>query len=794
MFKARRPVIIVFLPYLAGLIFSHLFSLSKSSFQFTLFLSFLLIIAFLSLRYRRLVKAFLILIAFATGCFFSFIANDFIPGSCIANFVTSGEESILSGQVISIPENYQDKISFLLAADALEKNGKRYSVSGKVKVNIYGGSAEVGYGDKIKVLAKLFIPRGFRNPGGFDYQEFLETKGISLVGTVKSDLYIVSRLEKRGNLFLEWIYDWRKDLISNIEKNFVTPYSSMLVATLFGERSGLSDEIENKFKFSGTYHIFAISGFNIGLVSFIFYMLFRLIGLSPVFASFPAIIAVTFYSILAGMQPSVVRAMIMAIVYFISVIIKRESDLYNSLCIAAFLILIMDPNALFDVGFILTFAATFFIMYLTPKINELMKFIPSRYLSGLVSASLSAQIGVTPVLAFYFNNISLTAVLANLVVVPLASLIFGIGIVFLGFSLFFTSSLFYIAGILAFLLQTMLSSVDFFSRLPFAYIKIPTPNIFQVTSFYFLVFLIVYAKGRKPLRLVSIAFAVILAGSLFTGVSNIINSDKLKVTFLDVGEGDCALIILPGGKTVLIDGGGTYDDNFDTGEKVVTPFLLYNRITTLDYVILTHPHPDHMNGLKAVLKNFTVKNFWEGCADGSYDLNYRIIKDTVSREKIPYKKVGSGEEYSLDKDVIIRVINPTKEVCERKNDYFKNMNNLSLAFQVIYKKVKILFAGDIQIEAMKNIIERNADIRSTAIKVPHHGAKDSADFEFIKKVSPKVAVISAGANNRFHHPSAEALEIYKKSGAKIYRTDINGAVTLRSDGVRVWVETEENQK
>ncbi len=786
--KIKRPVTIIFFPFMFGLIFNNIYQLFNNLFLCACFLLIIFLSGILSLKYKKSLKIFLILITFAVGCFYSVLSNDLIPENHLIRKIISGEDCFLTGTVVSIPEEHEDRTSFELDAEKLEKDGRKYAVTGKVQANIYDGGGQVDYGDRLKFYAKVVVPRGSKNPGGFDYQKFLKRRGILLVARIKNDLFITDRIRGDGNSFLERIYGWRKMLINKINENFLFPNSSMLVATLFGERSSLTEEIENAFKYSGTYHIFAISGFNIGLVGFIFYMFFRIIGCTPSIASLPSIIAVVFYSLLAGMQPSVKRAMIMAVVYFVSVIIKRENDLYNTLCIAAFIILVIEPNAIFDVGFILTFAATFFIIYLTPKFDSVLKFIPFRYVRGLVSASLSAQIGVTPVLAFYFNNISLTGVLANLVAVPLASLIFTTGIFFL-FCLSLPSILLsYSVKALDLMLSSMLAVVEYFSSLPFSYIRVFTPGLFEILLFYVLIFLIVYSKGRKSLQVVLIAFAVILACSFFTNLFPSFESGELKITFIDVGEGDSAFIEFPDGKTALVDGGGTYDDKFDVGEQVVTPYLLYSRIKTIDYVILTHPHPDHMNGIKAVLNNFRVNNLLEGCAIDNISPNYSLIKGTIQKRNIHHIRIMSGEELKIGKDILIRFLSPSEKLCERNNDFLRNMNNQSLAFQVIYKKVRILFTGDIEKEAIEDMISRDTDIRSTVIKVPHHGGKVSANFQLIKRVFPKIAVISVGANNPFSHPSKETLEDYKKSCAKIYRTDINGAVMLRTDGVRVWVK------
>ena len=787
--KLRRPITITFFPFLSGLIFSRIFPVFNDLFSYTCILSVIFLSGILGLKYKKSVKIFLMLLAFAVGCFYSFLSNDLIPINHIVHKITSGEDALLSGTVVSIPEEHKDRTSFILEAERLEKKDKIFAVTGMVQANIYKGGGNVDYGDRLKVYARLVVPRGYKNPGGFDYQKFLKSKGILVIARIKNDLFIADKIKGAGNPFLEWVYDWRKFLIDRINGNFVTPNSSMLVATLFGERSSLTEEIEKTFKRSGTYHIFAISGFNIGLVGFIFYMLFRIIGFKPSIASFPSIIAVVFYSVLAGMQPSVKRAMIMTAVYFVSVIIRRENEIYNTLCIAAFVILVIEPNAVFDVGFILTFAATFFIIYLTPKFNNVLKFIPFRYMRGLVSASLSAQIGVTPVLAFYFNSISLTGVLANFVAVPLASLIFGTGIFFLFCASIPSMPLFYVVRALDLMLSSMLEVVEYFSRLPFSYIRVFTPGFIEISLFYILIFLIVYSKGRKMAQTVLIFLAVILTCSFFTNIFPSFGSDEMRITFMDVGEGDSVFIRFPDGKTALVDGGGTRDDRFDVGGQVVAPYLFFSRIKTIDYLILTHPHPDHMNGIKAVLDNFKVKNFREGCATDNRSLNYSLIKEKIQKGNIPQKRIMSGEEFKIGKDISIRFLNPSEKLCDRKNGFWKNMNNQSLVFQVIYKKVKILFSGDIEKEAIEDIILRDADIKSTVIKVPHHGGKVSGNSELIKKVSPEIAVISVGANNPFGHPSEQTLEDYKKSGAKIYRTDINGAVTLRTDGFRVWVET-----
>lgn len=327
---------------------------------------------------------------------------------------------------------------------------------------------------------------------------------------------------------------------------------------------------------------------------------------------------------------------------------------------------------------------------------------------------------------------------------------------------------------------------------------------------YPLMFGILNFRRHKWAKIATVpVFLFFISFLILTHHSPLATNHSLKVTFIDVGQGESSLIQFPKGKTMLIDGGGLMGD-FDIGGMVVAPYLWDAGITKIDYVIGTHPDSDHIGGLPFILKEMNVKNYFDNGQE-STDLIFANLHEIIKEKALPYSKLKSGDTIDADNRVKVEVLHPPKESSKLKAQSSKlkekgHDNNLSIVMKIIYGNFSILFTGDIEKDAERFIINQMGQgsgdkgqgqkipisaLKSTIIKVPHHGSSSSSTEEFIKAVNPEVAVFSVGYNNPFHHPTKKVLKRYKGAGAKIYRTDMDGMLQIESDGKGYAVKTYE---
>ncbi|MEW6408524.1 MAG: ComEC/Rec2 family competence protein, partial [Nitrospirota bacterium] len=269
------------------------------------------------------------------------------------------------------------------------------------------------------------------------------------------------------------------------------------------------------------------------------------------------------------------------------------------------------------------------------------------------------------------------------------------------------------------------------------------------------------------------------------------DKNALKVTFLDVGQGDSVLVELPDKRKILIDGGGIAVHrspftvhSFDIGRRVVAPYLYDRGIRHIDYLVLTHPHPDHVGGLVHIVKEFSIGEVWTNGYKSEYPL-YIEFRETLKQKGIRHRVLWAGSDSGLSPEngYQIYILHPHKEfTVYPERGEFSAQNNLSLVIKVVYKNTSFLFTGDIEEEAEAHLIQLGKWVKSNVIKVPHHGGKTSSTEGLLYAVSPQIAVVHAGKNNPFGHPNPAVIERYRRYGVKLYRTDMDGAVRITSDG------------
>jgi competence protein ComEC len=474
----------------------------------------------------------------------------------------------------------------------------------------------------------------------------------------------------------------------------------------------------------------------------------------------------------------------MIVAFMAAAFLGRIKDVWNTLALAAILILVVNPAELFGVSFQLTFVALAAIVYFTPGLTSILgeqgdsPWDVKRKFRLLFFTTVSATIGTYPVLAYHFQSVSLAAFASNIVVVPVSAVVVALGLLsamalplWKGLSLMLLHF-----GDLAATIMT--AAVEFFSALPYSSFPVKRPALAEAALFYAILLCLPGIRKRSVLVLF-----FFLAGGLLTlrGISHYRErTDALTVTFISVGQGDSALVEFPydgGRKRMLIDGGGFYGGDFDTGERIVAPFLGAKKISRIDYVVLSHPQRDHMGGLAYIAWRFKPREFWWS---GRGELS-AALKKALREASTQVTVVSGSTAKKLINGVTIEFLNPAGEPT--------NVNDDSLVLKLTYDKRSFLFTGDVSEKAEKTLSSKNP--RADVLKVPHHGSRFSSSPDFISAVNPSVAVASAGYNP-FGAPHPEVVKRYEERGIRFYSTNRDGAVEVETDGEGIRLRTGES--
>jgi len=518
-------------------------------------------------------------------------------------------------------------------------------------------------------------------------------------------------------------------------------------------------------------------------VTLAFWVITGFLRLQLKFRVIITVLILALYVLVVDIKPSVMRAVIMASMVLISKGWEKQVNVFNSLAAAALIQTLIDPMQLFDMGFQLSFTAVFSIVYIYQRFEFLLpeKIKPSELHNNVVKhvfqmflVSLAALIGTVPITIFYFNRIPIISMLSNLVIIPLIGVIGALGFaqVILG-SIWNWFNIAY--GEVETVLLTILQKiVTLFSSIPGAYITIAQISVGTLILLYIFIFLLLNVDNMKIRK--GLIFGLLIAGNVFVW-KTVFEKPQMTVTFLDVAQGDAALIKLPDNRTILVDAG---DRTFrrDYGELVVAPFLKREGIKRIDVLLLTHPHSDHIGGAPTIIRNFNVDQIWESDIVAGSGI-YREIHALADSLDIPVLTPNSGDMVIISDNLKLYFLHPSDCFLEKHQ---RNYNNGSLVCKLVYGDVSILFTGDAEEESEDYLCNWNDFLRSTIIKVPHHGSNTSSTASYVNLVNPEYAIFSVGLNNKFKHPAQSTLQRYQNLGSTIYRTDIEHAVQVKSNG------------
>jgi len=632
-------------------------------------------------------------------------------------------------------------------------------------------------GDSLILSGTLVRPDPPRNPGQYDYRKYLQQQGISGILTKGEILGIT---HGRWS-FTRQFYQIKNRVKLIIEQFVDPPFSGVMTGLILGDRSGIDDELKDRFQEIGVIHILAVSGLHVGYIYLILSFLATGLNIRGKGQFWVVTCGLCFYMGLTGFTTSVIRASLMAILYSWGKMREKSISTWNIISGVAVIILAVDPMQLFTPGFLLSFGAVWGILFTYPRLKQLDSHFPRwesmrknraiRTVTDLIMVTTGAQIGTFIPVALYFKFFPVWGFLANLLIVFLAGLAVISGILTIITSFLVTG----FASILGDAGWGILWTVNKFGELiyllPFRKLPLGGLSTIAVIVLFLLLVFWIWSVGKylmdKAISLTLLFTCTLVWSSVFT-------PDRVTITFLDVDQGD-SCVIQNGNHTILVDAGyGGFGR--DMGKSVILPFLRHEGITHIDLLVMSHPHSDHIGGVPAVLESIPVRTIWDSYSDYRSQV-YLRIQELSDQKRIAVEQVRPGEIYQLG-TMTLTCIYPSKRIGEN----VRNINNASIVFRLDHGKNSVLFVGDLEDEGEDRVSKLKTVDHMDVIKIGHHGSITSSSDKFCKKVQPSVGIISLGRDNKFGHPSQTVIQRWEHVGTNLYRTDQTGAVTLVSDG------------
>ncbi|MBT8391738.1 MAG: DNA internalization-related competence protein ComEC/Rec2 [Ignavibacteriaceae bacterium] len=715
------------------------------------------------------------------------------------NKIYKAKNITIKGEVAKIDLKRENELVFYTITDSIIS--EEFFVSGKVKLlckfrdeieNINKLNQLLKPGNKVTLNGIYYKGREKRNPGEFDYNDYLQSKGITailLIDTISNVLISADEI----NFVKNTIHQVRKSIDSQIREIHSPQTAALLRGLILADRREIDYETKNNFINAGVIHVLAVSGLHVGYIVLIFFLLFGRFNLF--LRSILTIVGLICFMLITGVPPSVFRATLMATILIITFLLNRSTNLINSIAIAALIILSFDPNEIYNPGFQLSFAAVLSIAIIYPVIERFISnfsiennFI--KYTILFMAVSLSAQIGTFPFTLFYFNKFSSIALFTNLIVIPAIGIIIGVAFFTLAVSVVLPFLASYFGAANDLITTLIIDIIHFSGSLDFSHIVVNQYSIVDVFVFYLFIAIFLSSLFYFKKFIPKILLTTIIAVNIFLFSSfddeELMPDNYLIIFMIDVGQGDSFLIKFPDGKTALIDAGNT-TFYFDNGERVILPLLNYLGIKNIDYAFVSHIDSDHYAGFVSLVLEKKIGAIFKPEIDTSLSKDVRF-ENFLNNFKIPVRyyttkslNIGDVKVYFLNYDEFIG----STEL---------ETNNRSGVIKITYGDRSFLFTGDLEKKAEEEYLFKYRDfLDSDVLKVSHHGSKTSTSEKFISYVKPDISLVSAGMNNSFGHPADEVLYKLKKHDSKILRTDLNRAILLRTDGKKIEIVNWNNQ-
>jgi len=722
----------------------------------------------------------------------------------------------------------EDYVSLRGKVTALEVRGGWQNADGGVTLTVSGEPAaglagEWRAGRVIEARATLRRPARYLNDGVADFERQLALDGTTLFGSVKSGLLV--DVVQPGSVFQESAADVRAHVRSAVQR-WVAPHdataAAIVTAVLIGDRTGLPEEVTDRLQRAGTYHVIAISGGNIAVLAGVSFGLLALAGVHGRARALITIAILLVYAQVAAAGPSVWRATMMAIVYLAARLLDHRTPPWQATTLAAGVMALVSPLDVRNAGFILTFGATGALLESARRISAALSrlklpafarsvparprrsrggagdvtiargrlsFTIARWLVASIGASVAVEIALMPVSAQSFSRVTLAGPLLNLLAVPLMAVGQVAGMAVAGFDGW--PAIARGGGRLAAMAASgIVESARLVEAVPAFAWRVPPPGGLILAIYYGSLLVALFAKPAR-LRLAAAAVLVCaleyVVGVAPRGAAAPVNGFQL--TMFDVGQGE-AMLLQSGTSRLQVDAGGQPfgSGSFDIGARVVAPALWERALSQLDALLVTHGDPDHIGGAPVLLETFRPRVLWEGIVVPRHEAS-RGLRERAEAAGSRPRLLRRGESFRWG-DTRVRVLHPPEPDWERP----RVRNDDSVVLEVMCGEVALLLTGDLGAEVERDIVPQLTPARIRILKVGHHGSRTSSSPQLLEKWRPQIALISAGRGNTFGHPTPEVLSRLESIGARIYRTDRHGQITVESDCRSAFVRTFTSEK
>jgi competence protein ComEC len=698
-------------------------------------------------------------------------------------------------------------VSLNLAVDRIQPlafAGPPRDVGGGLLVTVGGGLATARAGEwragrRVRLPAELHRAARYLDDGVPDGERALEMRGIALVGSAKSGALV--EILSRGNWIDEAMAAARgaaRRAIADGVGRWSQRSAAIVSAIVIGDRAGLDEEVRRRLQEAGTYHVLAISGGNIAILAGLMLAAFRWAGMLGRAAMIASVVVLSAYGYFVGGGASVDRATLMAALYFAARAADLRSPPLNALAFVAACLLGAQPFSAVDPAFVLTFGATLAILSIVPaqpwiRIPRFLKPAASMF-----AASVATEAMLFPVGALLFSRVTFAGLALNFLAIPLMALAQIAGMVVVPVALVSTP-LGRVPGFLAHVgAAGLVQSANLVEWVPAASFRVAPPS-WPVVAIYYAAFVAAWCLRRRTVGEASrvprpesrVACIVVAVASAFWmlaepwTVALAGGDERLHVSFVDVGQGDSAFVRFPRGATLLADAGGLVASSgsvappFDIGDRVVAPVLRAAGVRRLDYLVLSHGDPDHIGGAPAIVEEFRPREIWEGIPVPRFEPLSRLQGDAHARG-LGWLTVRAGDRFDVE-GVTVAVLHPDPPDWERQ----RVRNDDSVVLELSWRDASFWLTGDIGKAVERGLPPRMRLAPLRVIKVPHHGSLTSSTSDFVRAIHPTIAVVSAGRTNHFGHPAAEVLRRYRDAGTEIFRTDLDGEVTVDTDGYSI---------
>ncbi len=689
--------------------------------------------------------------------------------------------------------------SMQIAVSQVSMGGAWESVEGGLSVSVGGALAsdvvkEWRAGRLVEFPVALRTAARYLNAGVPDGERALARRGTALVGSVKSGALV--EVLARGGWWDERAADVRAAVRSAMARHVGRhdPESAAIgTAILIGDRAQMTREIELRLQEAGTYHVVAISGGNIALLAAAVLTLLWAIRLRFAAGAVVAVIVLAAHGWVIGGGPSVMRATLTAIVYLALRGIDQRTAPVNAIGVGASLMLLANPLDIVNAGFWLTFGASGALLAAAARWQPARPVSWWHGAAAICVGSLAVELVLMPVSALVFERVTMAGLVLNLAAVPAMGVVQAaasvcvmadaIGIAFLADA----------AGWVTFgAARVLVDGSRLVDLAPWATWRVPAPSLWLMAAYYAsLVAWWWLSHGTQPSRPgPARALSVVVAGTwLWIAVApqtyaRAAFDTRLRVTAMDVGQGDAFLVTFPDGQTLLVDAGGvSTGGDFDIGDRVLGPALRARGLGRVDYVAVTHGDPDHIGGAAAVVRDFAPREVWVGVPVARHAPE-AILQAAVGERRSGWRWLQRGDRMRLG-EVELRVHHPPQPDWERQ----RVRNDDSLVIEVRYGRVSLLLTGDISRAVESGLADAMDLLPTVVLKSPHHGSSTSSSMPFLLRLRPAVVLVSAGRGNPYGHPTRDVLARYAAVGAQVFRTDRDGQIELITDGESLEVKT-----